>query len=98
MKKFWRRKINAQKEIIKIMELKDGDKDIKLIELAQSLGCSLDSTYCGQNAKHHQEEVIRRIQEAARSLREARLWWIAVISAIASAFSALAAWFAVLRK
>jgi hypothetical protein len=90
--------MNVQKKIIKIMASKDGDKDIELRKLAQSLGCSLDSTYSGQNAKHLQEEVIRRIQEAARSLREARLWWIAVISAIASAFSALAAWFAVLIK
>jgi len=53
------------------------------------LGCSFSPTASVE------EELIRRIQEAARSIRESRLWLIALASAIASALSALAAWLAV---
>jgi len=89
--------IFVQRKIKKIMSIKDRDKrEVALRELAMELGCSLSSTYT-PNAKHIEEEVIRRIQEAARSIRESRLWLIALTSAIASAFSALAAWFAVFR-
>jgi len=71
-----------------------GKRQIALRELADKLGCSLSSTYT-PDGKHIEEEMIRRIQEAARSIRESRLWLIALISAITSLFSALAAWFAV---
>gem|GEM_PF-1861277 len=88
--------INAQRQIKKIMKINDKNKrEIALRELALKLGCSLSSTYTGD--KHLEEEVIRRIQEAPRSIRESRLWLIALVSAIASLFSALAAWVAVLR-
>ena len=40
-------------------------------------------------------ELQRRVLEAERSVRENKLWLIAVISAIASLFSAIAAWLAV---
>ncbi len=87
--------INAQKHIKKTMTIKDsGEREVALRTLANKLGCSLSSTYTS-DGKHLEEEVIRRIQDAARSKRESCLWWIAFISAIASAFSALAAWFAV---
>jgi hypothetical protein len=43
-------------------------------------------------------ELQRRVTEAERSIRESRLWIIALISAIASAVSAIAAWMAVLRR
>jgi PP-loop superfamily ATP-utilizing enzyme len=78
--------IFVQRRIKKIMTIKDRDKR----ETAFS------STYT-PDGKHIEEEVIRRIQEAARSIRESRLWLIALMSAIASVFSALAAWFAVFR-
>jgi len=79
------------------MSIKDSDKrEITLREFAMELGCSLSSTYT-PDGKHIEEEVIRRIQEAARSIRESRLWLIALISGIASIFSALAALLAVLR-
>ncbi len=87
--------IFVQRRIKKIMTIKDRDKrDTALRVLAMRLGCSLSSTYT-PDGKHVEEEVIIRIQEAARSIRESRLWLIALISAIASVFSALAAWFAV---
>jgi hypothetical protein len=72
-------------------------RKIALRTLAMELGCSLSSTYTS-NGKHLEEEIIRRIQEAARSIRESRLWVIAFISAIASFFSALAAWLAVILR
>lgn len=40
-------------------------------------------------------ELQRRVLDAERSLREARLWIIALVSAIASVVSAIAAWTAV---
>ena len=87
--------VNVQKKIKEIMAIGDRDKrEVALRTLADKLGCSLSSTYTS-DGKHLEEEVIRRIQEAARSIRESRLWLIALISAIASIFSALAAWFAV---
>jgi hypothetical protein len=87
--------MNVQKKIKKIMTMSDKEKrEVALRSLANQLGCSLSSTYTS-DGKHLEDEIIRRIQEAARSFRESRLWWIAFVSAIASAFSALAAWFAV---
>ena len=93
--------MGVQTRIKRIMAMKDSDgKEVALRELAQEYGCSLASTYTdmGVGIKHHEEEVIRRIQEADRSARDGKLWWIALISAIASVVSALAAWCAVLRS
>jgi hypothetical protein len=82
--------INVQKHIKKIMTIKDrGEREVALRKLAVKLGCNFSPT------ESVEEELIRRIQEAARSIRESRLWLIALASAIASALSALAAWFAV---
>lgn len=71
-------------------------RETALREYAQELGCSLSSSYT-PDGKHLEEEVVRRIQEAMRSIRESRMWLVAFFSAIASAFSAAAAWFAVWR-
>ena len=88
--------MNVQRRIKNIMaEDVEPAREIALREVARELGCSLASTY-GDGRKHLEEEVVRRIQEAARSIREARLWWIAVFSAIASVISSLAAWAAVI--
>lgn len=43
-------------------------------------------------------ELQRRVIEAERATRESRLWILAVISALASVVSALAAWFAAAHK
>jgi len=87
--------MSIQKKIKKIMSISDRQKrEIALRELAAKLGCSLTSTYT-LSSKHLEDEVIRRIKEAVRSIRESRLWWIAFMSAVASVFSALAAWYAV---
>ena len=87
--------MNIQRKIKIIMTKDKSDREVALRKLARELGCSLSSTYDGNMDKHLEEEIIRRIQEAARSIRESRLWWIALISSIASAISALAAWYAV---
>ena len=87
--------VNVQKKIKEILSIGDkGKREGELRAFAQTLGCSLASTYT-EDGKHLEEEIIRRIQEAARTIRDSRLWWIALASAIASIFSALAAWFAV---
>ena len=89
----------VQRKIKKIMDMKikPDERDVKIRELAKKYGCSLDSTYDLPN-KHRTEEVIRRIQEADRSNRESSMWLIALLSAIASVISAVAAWGAILLK
>ena len=72
-------------------------RETDLHELARELGCSLVSTYLAPSGKHLEEDVVRRIQEAAREERDSRIWWIAVLSALVSLFSAVAAWIAVLK-
>lgn len=89
----------VQRKTKKIMDMQiaPNEKDVELRKLAKKYGCSLDSTY-DSSGKHFTEEVIRRIQEADRSNRESFLWLVALISAIASAVSAIAAWCAILLK
>jgi hypothetical protein len=90
----WSKIFFTQRLIKKIMNISDiSERETKLRTLAKDLSCSLSSTYA--DGKHMEEELIRRIHEAARSHRESYLWFIAFISAIASVFSAIAAWFAV---
>ncbi len=74
------------------------EREVALRKLAQELGCSLFSTYSGDGNKHLEDELIRRIQEAARSIREFRLWWIALLSGLASVISAFAAWYAIVFR
>ena len=73
-------------------------RETGLRDLARELGCSLASTYHAPTGKHFEEEVVRRIQEAAREERDSRIWWIVVLSALASIVSAVAAWIAVLQS
>jgi hypothetical protein len=87
-----------QRRLRSIMAVQDSAKrESALRDLATQLGCSLASTYLAPSGKHLEEEVIRRIQEAAREERDSRMWWIAVISALAALFSAIAACVAVLK-
>lgn len=67
------------------------ERDTALRMLAQDLGCSLGSLYEMQTGKLLEEELVRRIQEAAREERASHLWWVAVIAAVASVLSALTA-------
>ena len=60
---------------------------------AEELGVSFDRLY--SEAGINEPELQKRVLEAERSLRESRLWQIALTSSIASVVSAIAAWFAV---
>ena len=52
----------------------------------------------GRSPRADDNELQRRVLDAERSIREQRLWLIAVISAIASVLSAVTALVAVLLK
>ncbi|MCX5890850.1 MAG: hypothetical protein NTY36_15595 [Deltaproteobacteria bacterium] len=52
----------------------------------------------GRHNRASDYELQRRVNEAERSIRESRLWKVALISAIASVASATAALLAVLSK
>jgi hypothetical protein len=86
---------SVQRQIRAILKTSDlGQRETALRELARKVGCSLASTYTSEG-KHLEEELVRRIQEAAREERDSRLWWLALVSGVASVFSAIAAWLAV---
>ena len=95
--------MKLRKKIISVFRIQDEikkrlaskDKDVEINKLARDLGCALDSKI-DANGKHYTNEVVKRIQEAARTYRESYLWIFAFVSAITSLISALAAWCAVL--
>jgi len=74
------------------------DDEIELRKLAVSLGVSTHNTVDPATGKTDISELQSRIINMQRSIRENRLWWVAVISAISSLLSAAAAWMAVLKK
>ena len=74
------------------------DDEIELRKLAVSLGVSTHNTVDSATGKTDISELQSRIINMQRSIRENRLWWVAVISAISSLLSAAAAWMAVLKK
>lgn len=78
------------------MKLQDPDAREKGIkELAQKLGVSISGA--GRSSGLTDENIlIERIEQRYTILLAKRGWMLAVISAIASVFSALAAWMAIL--
>lgn len=76
----------------------------ELLNRAKELGVPIDDavkegharSLSGAVAVYDEEEIRRRIFTAEQSLRESRLWMIALASAIASVISAVAAWTAIL--
>lgn len=68
----------------------------KLVEEAEKLGVSLEHTN-NPNGTFREGALQKRVREARRAKRESSLWIIAFISALASLFSAIAAWIAVLK-
>lgn len=72
--------------------------EIELRKLAQRLGVSLNKIVDPTRGKTDIPELQNRIINVQRSIREGRLWWIALFSAISSVISALAAWTAILMK
>ncbi len=61
-------------------------------------GDPITNSYVGRHKRASDYELQRRVIETERSIRESKLWEIALISAIASMASALAALLAVLLK
>jgi len=91
--------MGTEKRLKEILHLRNPKKVTKLRALAVELGCSLEGTYENTpsgRTKHLENEVVRRIREADRNQRDARVWWFAMASAVGSIFSALAAWSLVL--
>jgi hypothetical protein len=74
------------------------DDEIELRKLAQQLGVSTHGLVDPTDSKTNIPELQSRIINVQRSIREGRLWWIALISTVGSLLSALAAWIAILRK
>ena len=67
---------------------------------AKELGLSEEGWYDHRGTVREvfrEAAVQARVREAKRARRENRLWLIAIISAFASFFSAVAAWLAVLK-
>ncbi len=72
----------------------------ELLNRAKELGVDIEGeprtkSTSGNAPKASDYELQRRVIEAERSIRENRLWIIAVISAVASVVSAIIAWVAV---
>ena len=60
-------------------------------------GDAITQSSSGRRRRADDVELQRRVLEAERSIRESRLWLLALLSAIASIVSAVAAWIAVLK-
>ncbi len=78
----------------------DGDA---LEKHAEKLGLDTKGDYIiqsvsGRHKRATDAELQRRVIEAERAIRENRLWWIALISAIASVISAATAIIAVATR
>ncbi len=59
------------------------------------MGDFITQSVSGRHKRATDSELQRRVTEAERAIRENRLWWIALISAIASVISATTAIIAV---
>lgn len=79
-------------------------RDGPLEKRAEELGVSSHELYGSRSEGRggpttlDEPELQRRVMEAERSIREGRLWMVALVSAIAAAISAVAAWCAVVCK
>jgi hypothetical protein len=81
--------------------LLDGDA---LMQRAAELGVNIESgemiNVAGRGMapiQAHEHEIQRRVLEAERHLRDSRLWIVALVSAVASVVSAIAAWVAIAK-
>ena len=72
-------------------------EETEVLKLAKEYGVSTHGTLKTASGLSNIPELQSRIINAQRAIREGRLWWVALISAIASMFSLLAAWVAVMK-
>jgi hypothetical protein len=66
-----------------------------LNKLAEELGVSFHESALSPGGGENEAIMQARVLAALRDRRDGKLWIVALISAIASALSALAAWYAV---
>ena len=85
------------KKLKNIMKLPKEDRNTRLVEYLIELGGSPTGISYSRTGRIAEQEVINKIINLERINREEKLWVIALLSAIASIISALAAWFAVLK-
>ena len=84
------------RKLKKIMSIKNiGERNKKLSEYLASLGGTIYRI--SSSIESITEDIVSKIIELERANREGKLWVIALLSAIASILSALAAWFAVMK-
>jgi hypothetical protein len=84
------------RKLKKIMSVKNiGERDKKLSEYLSSLGGYIFRI--SPRMESITEDIVNKIIELEKANREEKLWIIALLSAIASIFSALAAWYAVTK-
>jgi membrane protein YqaA with SNARE-associated domain len=68
----------------------------ELNEVAEKLGVSFHESGLSPGGPENEAIMQARVLAAIRERRDSKTWLIAVISAIGSVFSAVAAWYAVL--
>ena len=82
----------------KLLTGEDLDQKVKELGVDPTGDQILGTTANVRHPRASDFELQRRVLEAERAIRESWLWKIAVASAVASAFSAAAAWVAVVRS
>jgi len=80
-----------------IMALRKEDRGVELKKYLTSLGGTTTRTLNTETGRTVEDIIVSRIINLERANREEKLWIIALLSAIASILSALAAWFAVIK-
>jgi hypothetical protein len=81
----------------KLLQGKDLEKRCNELGIECS-GLEIRQKDSGENSKVYEFELQKKVIEVERSIREHRLWIIALVSAIASVVSAIVALVAVLMK
>ena len=77
------------------MKLEKDEREIQLAKYAQEIGCSLQGTLNPRTGRRSEAEVVARIINTERSIREENLWKLVLISATASLASAITAMYKV---
>ena len=88
--------------IFKSLSMKKLLQGEQLVERAKQLGVDIQGEHLYQSSSGREKvasdyELQRRIIETERSIRESKLWLIALISAVASVISAIVALVVVLK-
>jgi predicted xylose isomerase-like sugar epimerase len=86
------------KKLKRIMQIENYDERTKqLADYARELGVSITRLVGVKDGKTDENIVWERIQQALIMQQGQKMWIIALLSAIASIVSALAAWVAILQ-